>query len=113
MKIIIRPGDKTPRDKKIYLIANDEAITMINLTRIVNRFALNEVQIIDDSKGKLTREHHFQFKALMEKAVEEAEKGKNWETESDNYIRKLHLERPPFSVPQKTLDRYMEERKKC
>ena len=108
MKIETLSGNKTERDKKILITTNKEALTILDLTILVNRFALNELEIIDDSNGKFSRQRHFQFKKMMEKGIEEAEKGIDWTKCTKEYILSLKLDESPYCVPQRTLIAFME-----
>lgn len=105
MKISFSPGRKTPNDRIILIEAQKESIGMMDVASLVNQFALNELVIIDE-KEKLSRDNHYWFPKVMERALEDAEKGIDW-LKCDKEILK-DLKDAPFFI--KDLDKFLENR---
>ncbi len=107
MRIILRKGKKTEGDKIIYVQANMEKISMIELAGMINQFALNEFLIIDQ-KEKLSREKHFWFGNLISKSIEDAKEKKDWFKLSLEEL--LELKEHPYFVPEYTIRKFIMER---
>ena len=108
MKIILRKGNKTEGDKIIYIEANQEKISMIDLGAIINEFAINEFLIID-KKQKLSRKKHFWFGNLINKAIEDGSKNKDWFKLPLEEL--LCLKDYPYFVPENSILKFIKERK--
>ena len=107
MKIILKKGKKTEGDRIIYIQANMEKISMMELSAMINQFALNEFLIIDQ-KENLFRDKHFWFGHLIEKAINDARENKDWFKLSLEEL--LELKKYPYFVPEYTIKKFVEER---
>ncbi len=107
MKIILRKGKKTEGDKIIYIKADTEKISMVELGAMINQFALNEFLIIDE-KENLSREKHFWFGHLISKAITDAETKKDWFKLSLEEL--LELKNHPYFCKEYIIKKFVEER---
>jgi len=108
MKVTFEPGKKVEGDKKMFIEANAEQVSMIDLAGLINQFALNELLIIDKEQN-FSREKHFWFENLINKAIEDAKNHINWFKTPEEYL--MQFKNSPFFCPEKTIKKFIEERK--
>jgi|TARA_Y100000310_G_scaffold138112_1_gene137002 hypothetical protein len=108
MKISFKKGKKTEGDKIILIEANKESISMMDLASMVNQFALNELIIIDES-WQFSRDKHFWYANLMERAIEDAKNNVDWITCEKEKLKDLTGR--PFFIKTNMLNKFLEERK--
>jgi hypothetical protein len=108
MKFNFSDGVKTKNDKIIKLTAYQEQLSLFDVAGLINRFAINELVVIDETE-KLTREDHYWFNHILKKALEDAKEGINWcELKKEDF---LYLLEYPYFIKEKTIDNFLEERK--
>lgn len=111
MKFKFEKGKKGERDFKIFIgLEKDfEAVNILEVASIINRFAKNELDIINESEY-LSKHKHFWFRNLIEKAFLDAEEGIDWFTCNEEIL--LGLLEKPFYVQEYSLDKFLKDRKK-
>jgi hypothetical protein len=107
MKITYTKGKKTSEDTIMKIESEGvEVVTLLDIAYYVNQLAINELKII---QGKnLSKDLHFWFKNLIDKAIQDAKENKDWNKESEYFFQGL-LERPYF-IKRDSLNKFLNNR---